>query len=145
MKDIVVSRDLFFDNQASLGTLLVYDGSKQIFKCDSLERGWVNNENMISCIPTGTYKIVLEHSPRFKKELWEIKGVPGRSECKIHIANYFWQLNGCIALGGSRKYIDKDLVMDVANSRNTVNDFHKIMGNDTEAKIHIVNLLDYTI
>lgn len=142
LKDVYIVRDLFFDRQASLGTCFVYDGKAQLFKSESLERGWIDNKNNVSCIPTGIYDIVLEYSPRFKKNLWEVKGVPNRSECKFHPSNYFWQLNGCIALGQNRKFLDGDAVMDVTSSVNTVNAFHKALEGETWARLHVVNILE---
>ncbi|QQV89982.1 hypothetical protein M1M27_gp38 [Cellulophaga phage Ingeline_1] len=142
MKNIYITRDLFFDKQASLGTCFVFEGQEQLFKSESLERGWVNNQNMISCIPEGVYDVVLEWSPKFRKFLWEIKGVPNRSECKFHVANYWYQLNGCIALGNNRKFIDGDAIMDITSSGNTMNDFHAAMGNDKKARLHVFNILN---
>lgn len=37
-----------------------------------------------TCIPDGRYPIIVEYSPKFKKEMVEIKGVPGFSETKYH-------------------------------------------------------------
>ena len=139
---VIITRDLFFDQQASLGTCFVYEGQKQLFKAESLERGWVDNRSRISCVPVGVYGLVLEYSPRFRKDLWEIKGVPGRSECKFHTANYFWQLNGCIALGANRKYIDGDSVMDVTSSAITMKDFHNALDGQRNAELRIFNLLE---
>lgn len=141
---VVVLRDLFFDQQASLGTCYIYDGNKQVFKKESLERGWVDNKNRVSCIPVGVYPLVLEHSPRFKKKLWEVKNVPGRSECKFHAANYWHQLNGCIALGNNRKYIDNDLIMDVTSSRDTMRKFHEVLSSETEVELHVMDILTLT-
>lgn len=138
---VYIVRDLFFDKQASIGTCFVYKNEEQLFKSESLERGWTDNERGTSCIPIGTYDLVLEYSPRFKTDLWEVKGVPNRSECKFHAANYFWQLNGCIALGSNRKRIDGDLVMDVTNSRNTLKEFHLALEGEKWARLHVVNIL----
>lgn len=142
MRKIFIVRDLFFDGQASLGTCFIYDGKAQLFKSESLERGWVDNENNISCIPEGVYDLVLEHSPKFNKHLWEIKGVTGRSECKFHSANYWWQLNGCISLGKNRKHIDGDLVMDITSSRNTMSDFHNALKGQKKATLKVINVLN---
>jgi hypothetical protein len=138
-KTIVVIRDLK-DHRQSLGSFYVLDGCDVVFKSESIERGWVNNENMVSCFPEGTYEIVLEYSSRFKKSLWEIKAIKGRSECKIHAANFARQLNGCIALGKNRADIDKDGFMDVTSSGDTMKLFHKAMGNQTKSTIKVINL-----
>lgn len=137
MKDVIIHRDLFFDKQASLGTCYVYDGRTQLFKKESLERGWVDNQNRISCVPVGIYDLVLEYSDRFEKMLWEIKGVQDRSECKFHSMNYWWQSNGCVGLGNNRKFLDNDPIMDITSSRDTMKLFHKAMGNDTRARLDV--------
>ena len=145
MYEVVILRDLFFDGQASLGSCLVYDNNKKrVFKSVSLERGWINNQNSVSCIPEGVYNLVLEYSPRFKKDLWEIKGVPGRSECKFHTANYWWQLNGCIALGKHEDNLDQDPVMDIAASGPTMGRFHKALEGQKRAVLKVFNVLNLT-
>lgn len=145
MHRITIIRDYFFDGHASLGSCVVHDGAgNRLFKGVSLERGWVNNENMISCIPVGTYPVVLEHSPKFEKMLWEIKNVPGRSECKFHVANFWHQLNGCIALGKYEEFIDGDPVMDIKFSGITMKRFHEAMkgAEGSTAELTVVNVLN---
>jgi len=56
-------------------------------------------ENKAKAIPCGTFDIELEYSPRFGRLLPELKGIPGRTECKFHTANWPHQLEGCIAVG----------------------------------------------
>ena len=144
MKKVVLLRDLFIDDKASLGTLYVYDEFKnQLFKSESLERGWINNENMISCVPQGCYPLKYEYSDKFKKKLWELKNVPNRSECKIHVANYWKQLNGCISPGFKRKYIDNDNILDVTSSGDMLKLFHKAMSEDEEAEIQIMDIRSF--
>ena len=144
MKKIVVIRDLFFHEKASLGTCIVYDKKRQLFKKESLERGWIDNQNNISCIPEGVYPVKYEYSNKFRRFLWEIKDVPGRSECKFHAANYWKQLNGCVSLGNNRKDIDGDYVMDVTSSRDAMKAFHAAMGYDTEAELHVLDIMTLT-
>lgn len=129
------------EDRASLGICYVIDENLDvIFKSESLERGWKDNKSDVSCVPEGTYPLRLEYSPRFKQDLWELKNVPGRSECKFHSANYWKQLNGCIALGKDRKDIDYDNVPDVTSSKDTMEDFHKAMEGVTESKVVIINV-----
>lgn len=118
-------------------TVLSADGWP-VFVCPCIERGWRDNQRNVSSIPEGVYKIVLEWSPRFQMNLWEIKGVPGRSECKIHASNYWHQLNGCIAPGAYLKDLNNDGYQDVAASRRTLNDFHRVMSGLTETEIMII-------
>jgi len=88
------------------------------------------------------YKVVLEYSNRFKTDLWEIKGVENRSECKFHAANYWYQLNGCIALGSRLADINKDGYNDITSSKNTMKAFHKALENDTEALLIIADAIN---
>lgn len=135
MKTIVITRD-WQDKNQTLGKCVIYDeNNKPLFSALSLERGWRNNENNVSCVPLGTYTAVFEYSPRFKQNLWELKNVPNRSECKFHSANYWYQLNGCIALGKTLKDINKDGYNDVTSSRATMKAFHKILENETRVDV----------
>ena len=139
MRTIKVVRDWQDENQ-TLGKCTVYDeNNKPLFSGMSLERGWRNNENRISCVPLGTYTSVLEWSNRFKTDLWEIKNVPARSECKFHSANYWYQLNGCIALGRSLADINKDGYQDVTSSKSTMKAFHKALEGETKVDLIITN------
>lgn len=140
MKTIIVNRDKGNDSQ-TLGVCYIKDECGEIiFKSEAIERGWLNNQSRVSCIPEGEYPVKLEYSNRFKKELYEIYGVPKRSECKFHAANYARQLNGCIALGNKRKDIDKDGNVDVTSSRDTMAKFHAAMGGDKEAILIVNNI-----
>lgn len=121
------------DHNQTLGTCTVLTDNKPVFSALSLERGWQNNQNNISCIPAGVYPVILEYSNRFKMKLWEIKSVPGRAECKFHAANYWFQLNGCIALGQSLAKLNADNYNDITNSKKTMAAFHKALANYTEA------------
>jgi hypothetical protein len=128
------------DKNQTLGSCTVHDESNKIlFSAVSLERGWRDNQNNISCVPLGRYILVLEWSNRFKTDLWEIKNVPNRSECKFHSANYWFQLNGCIALGQSLKDINKDGYNDVTSSVNTMKAFHNVLKGEKRAEIVITD------
>lgn len=142
MKTIIVHRD-WQDNNQTLGVCYVKDDNgKIVFKSEAIERGWMNNQKRVSCIPAGEYPVKLEHSNRFRKKLYEIYEVPNRSECKFHSANYARQLNGCIALGANRKDIDNDGYYDVTSSRLTMSKFHKAMDGDTEAILIVRDIHD---
>lgn len=140
MRKVVIIRDFVSDSQ-SLGTCYVINECGDVlFQSESIERGWIDNKKMISCVPEGEYPLKLEWSPRFQKDLWELYDVPNRSECKFHSANYARQLNGCIALGEHRIDIDKDGYLDVTNSRATMSEFHEVMGDYKEAVVVIRNI-----
>ena len=129
------------DYNQTLGNLLVFDDLGTLLHYSkSMELPWEDNERNISCVPAGMYKLVFEYSDRFKKKLWELKGVIDRSECKIHAANYARQLNGCISPGREHLDIDGDGARDVTFSGMTLNAFHTAMQPEREAIIHIIDL-----
>ena len=102
-----------------------------------MERGWLDNLRNISCVPKGHYTLIYEYSPKFDRELWELKNVPNRAECKFHAANYWHQLNGCISLGSRLIDIDNDGFYDIASSGNTMLSFHVALRGETRAKLII--------
>ena len=75
-------------------------------KLYSVERPWVGNENDVSCIPEGVYKLgwrrsgVIERSSGGEfTEGWEVQGVPGRSLIMLHVGNWPTDFEGCIGFG----------------------------------------------
>ena len=130
------------NDKYSLGNCLVIDEKTGdiVFKKKSLERGWQDNKKNISCIPRGNYVLRQDFSPKFNKYLWEIYGVPGRRECKFHVANYWDQLNGCIALGEQHIDINADGDPDVTSSRNTMALFEDILQKEenNEVEFHVI-------
>lgn len=128
------------DQNQTTGTLLVIDGNCQpVFGSLCIERGDRNNKRMVSRVPAGVYELVYEYSPKFKCDLWELKGVPGRSECKIHPSNFWDQLNGCIAPGIKLKDLDRDGYYDVTNSTNTTRSFHQALKGLRRTTIEIID------
>ena len=123
------------DPKQTEGVLYLIDKNKIIFECKTLELPWLNNNRRVSCIPTGKYKAVKHVSPKFGNCLW-IKDVPNRSEILIHPANYVRQLLGCIALGNKHIDMNRDGLMDVADSKTTVNKLlNLIEGKEIEVEI----------
>jgi hypothetical protein len=133
MKTVIIYR-FWKDLNQTLGNCTVLnDDLKPLFSSLSLERGWRDNQARVSCLPLGEYKLKLEFSHKFQMDLWEIKGTEPRTECKFHSANYWYQLNGCIALGRNLADINRDGYSDITSSRSTMRAFHKAFGNDKEA------------
>ena len=137
MYTVIIQR-YWSDKAQSLGTMTLLDNElNPIFASISLERGWLDNKPNESSVPAGEYDCVLEYSPRFKKDLWELKNVPNRSECKFHASNYWSQLNGCIALGYTAENIGRDFRLDVTNSGDTMDAFHRLLRNEKQIKVII--------
>jgi len=93
----------------------------------TLELPWKNNEPNISCIPAGSYIVEKTYSPRFRKKLWLIKDVPGRSGVRFHAANFVRELEGCIAPGLEKKDIDNDGTIDVMDSRKALDLMNEVL------------------
>ena len=123
IKKVILQRVWMDDNQ-STGSLIVLDELRQpIYISPCIERGDRNNEQNVSNVPTGTYPLVWENSPKFGM-VWELKDVPNRSECKIHAANMWNQINGCIAPGTYLGEINEDGYYDTLSSGDALKRFH---------------------
>jgi hypothetical protein len=86
----------------------------------TMELPWVHNKPSISCIPEGSYVVEKTYSPRFKKDMYLIKDVPGRSGIRFHSANYVFQLEGCVALGLEKQDINGDGIINIVNSKKAI-------------------------
>lgn len=64
-----------------------------------------------TAIPTGTYKVIIQWSPHFKRLLPHLQSVPGFEAILIHAGNTNKDTRGCILLGENKK------VGQVVNSR----------------------------
>lgn len=85
----------------TFGRLSVEDA----FHCFTVEKVWANNEPRESCIPEGTYPLVLDRYLKGDYDAYEVKGVPQRSRILIHKANTADELAGCIAPGLSLGWV----------------------------------------
>lgn len=140
MKTVKLIR-IWNDRNQTTGVLIVYsEKGHPIFGSLCIERGDRNNQKNISRVPAGKYRLVFERSPRFKQDLWELKGVPNRSECKIHPSNFWDQLNGCIAPGVKLKDLDKDGYYDVTQSKPTTAAFQTALKGLNETTIEIIDV-----
>ena len=89
------------------------------FQCFTLELPWRNNERGRSCIPAGNYRARLYDSPMHDMVVL-FEDVPDLSMIEIHAGNYTTQIEGCILVGDSIRFLDGDRIPDVANSRATL-------------------------
>lgn len=135
MREVYLLR-ILQDNKQSLGSLSV-TGDEEVYVYKTLELGWVGNTNSISCIPSGRYLCRWTYSPSFKKFTYEVMNVVGRTGIRIHSANFYTQLRGCIALGDSHKDINADLKLDVIHSGNSIEKFNQYM----ERKDFMLNII----
>ena len=103
----------------------------------ALEPPWRGNAPRLSSIPSGRYLCALRYSPAFKKELYRLCGVPGRSGVLIHAGNwagdtdlgYISNSQGCILLGAARGLASGQ--MAVLNSSAALRALHGRMGGES--------------
>lgn len=120
----------------SLGILTIFDKHNFPFwECRTLELPDKDNQNRISCIPEGEYKVIKRTSPGRGKHFHILK-VPNRTYILIHSANYVEQLLGCVAVGLSHTDINGDGWRDVTHSKKTMKDLIKILPENFKLKIY---------
>jgi hypothetical protein len=123
---------LLQDERQTLGVLIAID-QRRLFTCKTLELSWKHNLPGESCIPEGSYECIYTRSGRLSSlagrdvYTYEVFGVPGRKGIRIHAANYFHQLQGCIALGSAFKDLNLDERLDLIHSGETLRRFHEFM------------------
>lgn len=97
-------RRIHFDPDYTIGELSI-DGVLQCFTLEDTVREkhgvpvkeWkVQNK---TAIPTGTYKVVISTSNRFKRKLPELLDVPGFAGIRIHAGNSSADTEGCVLVG----------------------------------------------
>ncbi|NME68573.1 DUF5675 family protein [Flammeovirga aprica] len=130
---------------------IVDDEGNVVFECDTLELPWKENRNWISCIPEGEYKAVFRDFGNYANRSFHVqtpdgKEVPGRTSILIHSGNFFTDTKGCILVGENyadialktkRRTIEKDGILDILNSRNTMN---KILELGPSFKLDVTSL-----
>ena len=82
----------------------INDGTFGVFLDDripfavTVERPWLNNQRLISCIPVGSYTCFRVNSPKFGNT-FEVIAVAGRTEILFHKGNVDDDSHGCIIIG----------------------------------------------
>lgn len=102
------------------GHVMVEPG-KSIFDFKTLELPWKDNKRGISCIPEGEYDVIRE-GPTTKRPYvyFRVPNVPGRSGILWHPGTYTSHIKGCTLPGEKLLDIDKDGVLDITNTKQTL-------------------------
>lgn len=74
-------------------------GLTQDMSLDEIKKKKVNSH---TAIPTGTYKVVVNNSPKFKRNLPRLLNVPGFDGVLIHRGNTHHDTAGCLLVGQNR-------------------------------------------
>lgn len=120
------------DATATMGRLRVNG-----FECLTLELPWRDNAEDVSCIPAGTYKVKVTYSNKFKRDLPELLGVPGRSKVRIHPGNTTRDTQGCILVGGR---LDREArEIEGGTSRPAMDGLNKALGPAREFWVNVRN------
>lgn len=85
-----------------------------------------------TAIPTGTYRLQVSESPKFKRPLIEVCDVPGFSGIRIHALNTAEQSEGCIGPGLNTA------VGRITDSRKYENILTEMVAKEKEAYITII-------
>lgn len=78
---------------------LYFDGGDPLY---TVEDSWLGNRHGVSCIPCGTYRLIISKSNKFQRPLPEILGVPDRDGIRIHGAIDANSVTGCVGVGTAR-------------------------------------------
>lgn len=99
-----VVRDMSSEEHGTYGKLYI----NNVLECHTLEdydRRLEDNGKKVdgqTCIPRGEYKVIIDWSNRFKKEMLHILDVPQFAGVRIHAGNTNADTEGCILLGTGR-------------------------------------------
>jgi len=108
---------------------LIYEGD--VFY--TVEKPWLDNQQNISCIPTGIYQLGRVNSPKFGPATWEVKNVPNRSHILIHAGNTAHDVIGCLAVGMGVF----GQLQGVSSSRKAIENLYLMMSNKITEEITI--------
>lgn len=126
---LFVKRDVVCEDGPTMGHMLIpeerLDGKWILRRFSTIERRWLNNAVMTSCIPDGVYPLTRRYHGRFyrkyKKDfehrsVLEVMDVPDRTAILIHVANFEDDVHGCIGVGYPSKSIKNVGQPMIANS-----------------------------
>ena len=83
---------------ATIGELFV-NGEFECYTLEDVVRPLGEKVDGKTAIPTGSYKVVVNWSPRFQKNMPHILDVPGFLGVRIHAGNAAKDTEGCILVG----------------------------------------------
>jgi hypothetical protein len=135
---IRVIRDTFNDT-CTLGKMYV-DGADFAHTLEDKYRGQLENEadkvHGETAIPCGTYKVFVDHSEHFGRDLPHIIDVPRFAGVRIHGGNRSEDTLGCILIGRLTNGVDA-----ISDCKERVETLTKMICDADECTIEIVNAI----
>jgi len=118
MKTLIIRRVVNNDVSGMFGVMV----NNNVPFAVTLEPSWLNNEPMVSCIPSGTYTCQRTLSPHFGN-VFEVMNVQGRSHVLLHKGNTIHDTLGCITVAESF-----DKINSIDGIANSSHGFDEMMG-----------------
>ena len=132
---MIVTLQRIVEREGTYGVLSL-DGHPRFV---TLEPPWKNNEQNVSCIPTGRYKCRRFQSSRFGPT-WKLIDVPGRSDVEFHFGSFVRNTEGCIlvGLGFGVEFVG------ISSTRVAMNRFMQLTDDVEELELVVTGLNDAT-
>lgn len=125
---VIISRE--YNNNETLGSLLVFAGLKIIYRCKTIELPDNYNQKYVSCITEGIYDIE-KYTSEKHGQCFHVLNVQGRSDILFHSGNYAAgkrvDTEGCILPGSCFVDINEDGNLDVVESKKTMTELYAIL------------------
>lgn len=118
-----------------MGELFVYNKMELVISAKTLERPELDNKRNQSCIPDGNYDVIKHYSKKFGHCFWVVN-VSERSEILIHAGNFVENTKGCILVGNGFLDINFDGIMDLTDSRKTLDLLYELLPEAFNLKIY---------
>ena len=122
--------------------LIINSKNEVVYSFVTLELPWLNNQVQVSCIPIGEYVVQKRISEKFKKH-FRVKNVPNRDLILIHQGNTKFDILGCILVGRKASFVNKDVLIDISESRFVLAELIDLM--PSEFMLEIKNVNDYEV
>ena len=108
------------NGRQTVGIFIAYESGHPIHVFMSIERAWVQNQRLISCIPNGLYYCKFRTIGQYANSAYEVTNVQNRTAILIHAGNFVAHTAGCILLGEKFSDINNDGELDITQSKNAI-------------------------